>query len=411
MAFKFSIDIVFLLSVYIYPILATTADSYRYGKDSYSYDYFYGNNNGAGEDEYASDWSTSEWGKLNSRTLPSKCVDIPSNLTLCQGIGYKKMLLPNILDHDSLYEVTQQAGSWVPLININCHPDTKVFLCSLFSPVCLERLIYPCRTLCESVQAACAGRMKTYGFGWPDMLKCDRFPLDNDMCIKLIHDVKPDNNCSACRHPLTHEAMIDHFCRADIVLRATIKEFKENNGHMELVLHNKRNIYKTAPGKKEFKQQTTAIIEGGAGCTCETINSTQERYLLMGTWKDEKLVINFGIVWNKKDKEFKKGLRQIRKGNTCEIISKDLLNNGVEPKPTAGAAKDGQKKKKVNNGNGKKDKEKDKKGKKGTKKKNNNNEKKGKANKKNKNKKNKEKGSSKSELEDRALSTFIKAAR
>lgn len=125
--------------------MASTGDSYRYGKDSYSYDYFYVNNNGGGEDEYASDWSTSEWGKLNSRTLPSKCVDIPSNLTLCQGIGYKKMLLPNILDHDSLYEVTQQAGSWVPLININCHPDTKVFLCSLFSPVCLERLIYPCR--------------------------------------------------------------------------------------------------------------------------------------------------------------------------------------------------------------------------------------------------------------------------
>lgn len=25
--------------------------------------------------------------------------------------------------------------------------------------------------------------MKTYGFPWPDMLKCDKFPPDNDMCI------------------------------------------------------------------------------------------------------------------------------------------------------------------------------------------------------------------------------------
>lgn len=25
--------------------------------------------------------------------------------------------------------------------------------------------------------------MKTYGYPWPDMLRCDKFPMDNDMCI------------------------------------------------------------------------------------------------------------------------------------------------------------------------------------------------------------------------------------
>ena len=25
--------------------------------------------------------------------------------------------------------------------------------------------------------------MKGHGFPWPDMLDCDKFPLDNDMCI------------------------------------------------------------------------------------------------------------------------------------------------------------------------------------------------------------------------------------
>ena len=33
--------------------------------------------------------------------------------------------------------------------NIKCHADTQLFLCSLFSPVCLERPIYPCRSLCQ----------------------------------------------------------------------------------------------------------------------------------------------------------------------------------------------------------------------------------------------------------------------
>ncbi|KAK6972972.1 secreted frizzled-related protein 5-like isoform X2, partial [Biomphalaria glabrata] len=117
-----------------------SARAQNFNEDNYNYYYNYNNNAG----EYLSDWNQNEWGKMSGRSLSSKCVDIPSNLTLCHGIGYTRMLLPNILDHDSLNEVTQQAASWVPLVNINCHPDAKVFLCSLFSPVCLERLIYPC---------------------------------------------------------------------------------------------------------------------------------------------------------------------------------------------------------------------------------------------------------------------------
>ena len=97
--------------------------------------------------------------------------------------GYTKMRLPNLVEHDTLHEVTQQSMSWIPLLNIKCHPDTQLFLCSLFSPVCLERPIYPCRSLCQSVRAGCEGRMQAYGFPWPAMLDCDKFPLDNDMCI------------------------------------------------------------------------------------------------------------------------------------------------------------------------------------------------------------------------------------
>jgi secreted frizzled-related protein 5 len=111
------------------------------------------------------------------------CVPIPANLSLCHNIGYNKMRLPNLLDHDTMQEVSQQATSWVPLYNIKCHPDTQLFLCSLFAPVCLERPIYPCRSLCQKVKAGCEGLMATYGFPWPSMLDCDKFPLDNDMCI------------------------------------------------------------------------------------------------------------------------------------------------------------------------------------------------------------------------------------
>ena len=56
---------------------------------------------------------------------------------------------------------------------------------SLFflTQVCLERPIYPCRSLCQKVKAGCIGTMEEHGFPWPSMLDCDKFPLDNDMCI------------------------------------------------------------------------------------------------------------------------------------------------------------------------------------------------------------------------------------
>ena len=115
----------------------------------------------------------------------SRCTDIPSNMSLCTNIGYNRMHLPNLLQHDTLKEATQQASSWVQLVRAKCHLDTQVFLCSLFAPVCLERQIWPCRSLCEAVKTGCEARMLTYGFPWPEMLRCDQFPLEEELCIGL----------------------------------------------------------------------------------------------------------------------------------------------------------------------------------------------------------------------------------
>lgn len=134
-----------------------------------------------------------------------KCVEIPQNMSLCYGIGYSQMLLPNLLNHDSVRESSEQSSSWIPLANIKCHQHTQLFLCSLFAPICPMQqtqpesfmqadqalppllssgpTIWPCRSLCESVRAACQGVMSKHGFPWPEFLTCSRFPLDNDMCI------------------------------------------------------------------------------------------------------------------------------------------------------------------------------------------------------------------------------------
>jgi len=78
-----------------------------------------------------SDWySESDWTAGSHHGLlglsNTRCVDIPENLTLCRNIGYQQMRLPNLLDHDTLREVGQQASSWVRLVSVRCHPDTQV---------------------------------------------------------------------------------------------------------------------------------------------------------------------------------------------------------------------------------------------------------------------------------------------
>lgn len=117
----------------------------------------------------------------------ARCVDIPQNLSLCHSIGYTRMRLPNLLDQETLDEVSQQSIFWLPLLASRCNSNTRLFLCSLFSPVCLDQPVYPCRSLCESVRDDCEPRMAKYGFPWPGMFACDQFPVDNQLCIGQIN--------------------------------------------------------------------------------------------------------------------------------------------------------------------------------------------------------------------------------
>ena len=118
------------------------------------------------------------------------CVLIPYDLKLCRNVGYQTMLIPNLLNHESLEEVNQQASSFVPLLNKGCHPYLQRFLCSLFAPVCLPPEsavtgpIPPCKSLCGSVERACTPIMRQHNFDWPPILNCSKFNED-EPCINL----------------------------------------------------------------------------------------------------------------------------------------------------------------------------------------------------------------------------------
>ncbi len=59
----------------------------------------------------------------------------------------------------------------------------RFFLCSLYTPICLEdyrKPLPPCRSVCERAKAGCAPLMRQYGFPWPDRMRCDLLPVQGD---------------------------------------------------------------------------------------------------------------------------------------------------------------------------------------------------------------------------------------
>ncbi|XP_076355812.1 secreted frizzled-related protein 5-like isoform X1 [Tachypleus tridentatus] len=278
------------------------------------------------------------WNLLGMRTTPPPCVEIPQTLTLCNGIGYNQMRLPNLLGHDRMAEVAQQASHWVSLLNLKCHPDTRLFLCSLFAPVCLDRLIYPCRSLCEAVRQGCERRMNTYGYPWPDMVRCDQFPMDNDMCITVqspVSDEEEPAPCIACSQPDTYENMIDNFCRADFVFKTRVRILRNE----ELRL-SKATVFKMKEGAVTIADLKKPVFEhpNMSKCCGDLIGKldTRGRILVMGVKKKSSLFPTLIIPWEKSNKVIRKARKTMKKfdcSNPETVLTTSKITNFLKHKP------------------------------------------------------------------------------
>ncbi|GMT24711.1 hypothetical protein PFISCL1PPCAC_16008 [Pristionchus fissidentatus] len=262
----------------------------------------------------------------NDRTQStSKCVPIPSNLTLCKDIQYSEMQLPNLLEHETIAEVVHHSQDWLSLLNLNCNPYTQLFLCSVFAPVCLPEMakpILPCRSLCEVVKSGCEGRMRQYGFPWPEMLRCDLYPEENDMCIKPPTAEKRATvaaPCESCTQVGTYENIIDNFCRSSIVMKARISEIQG----AQIKIRNGRSL-KKGERKRSIGEKTISLSTGGA-CPCELKKnaSSNQRYLIMAN-KDGNgnLVATLILPWQK-EKSFKRAVHQFSRVN-CKSLGREI---------------------------------------------------------------------------------------
>lgn len=111
----------------------------------------------------------------------------PITIQFCQKLRYNQTIFPNILNQARQEDAAANMLLFTTLIKLNCSPDLRFFLCSVYAPVCtiLDSAIPPCRHLCEAAKQSCDVVIRKFDFPWPPELECSEFPevSDNNICV------------------------------------------------------------------------------------------------------------------------------------------------------------------------------------------------------------------------------------
>lgn len=116
-------------------------------------------------------------------SMPSQKVGNPRceeiTTPMCRGIGYNMTKFPNEMNHETQEEAGLEVHQFWPLVEIKCSPDLKFFLCSMYTPICIEDYHKPlpvCRSVCERARKGCEPIMEKYSFKWPERMICENLP-------------------------------------------------------------------------------------------------------------------------------------------------------------------------------------------------------------------------------------------
>ncbi|KAI6239455.1 hypothetical protein M3Y99_00580500 [Aphelenchoides fujianensis] len=158
----------------------------------------------------------------HSQQLNGKCV--PIAMDACTEIPYNMTIFPNLLQHASQEDANAEIQQYAMLLRARCSPYFKFFLCSLFAPVCtvLDKPIPPCRHLCLSAKSGCEEVMNRYGYRWPEILNCNKFPDPPEMCVgeNTTKSAKPtDSPAAATKRELECPHMMKVLSKSRYVLQ------------------------------------------------------------------------------------------------------------------------------------------------------------------------------------------------
>nr|UJU85544.1 frizzled-1-like protein [Procambarus clarkii] len=118
---------------------------------------------------------------LNTQVAPAAGTCEAITAPMCHTFSHATHM-PNTFNHSSQEEVQVKLRQLWPLLESQCSPDLRLFLCTLYLPPCtpLEESIPPCRSMCESVYVRCSNVLDRLGVAWP--VACDDLS-DEGSCV------------------------------------------------------------------------------------------------------------------------------------------------------------------------------------------------------------------------------------
>ena len=127
------------------------------------------------------------------------CVNI-SQVEFCSEIGYELGSFPNWRGQFTPETANQELLNYRPLIMRVCSNAIVHMLCAVYAPFCSPDRPYirlpPCRELCQYVRDGCEDDLNEFGFQWPPVLECDRYPDTATTKLSFCH-----SNLSELRIP------------------------------------------------------------------------------------------------------------------------------------------------------------------------------------------------------------------
>ncbi|XP_064466196.1 frizzled-5-like [Ornithodoros turicata] len=191
-----------------------------------------------------------------------RCEDI--TIPMCKGIGYNQTYMPNQFNQETQDEAGMEVHQFWPLVEIQCSDDLKFFLCSLYTPICMEE--YPssvpaCRSVCERARAGCAPIMRQYGFAWPERMNCEALPEYGDQ----------EHLCMDSKEGARPEGMHNNYVVVGSPAKGTPAKERGRNGGSPM-----RTRTFTASGRERTRDQPSS--ECSCHCNSPLVNTTDPHF-------------------------------------------------------------------------------------------------------------------------------------
>ena len=134
-----------------------------------------------------------------------------------------------------MFQAGLEVHQFWPLVKIQCSPDLRFFLCSMYTPICMESYARPlpaCRSVCERAKQGCLPVMQKYGFEWPERMSCSKLPEygGTELCMDAqAQDPRTSSGSS-------HSQSRSHLSRTATTTTTSSRSQQCNNKLVQLVV-------------------------------------------------------------------------------------------------------------------------------------------------------------------------------